>query len=87
MCRQARGMGSGGTLFSSAVDIVETRVKIHLYTPRTKNRLCDADNDELMAVINCHHLRTLLVVRSHEVLTGSPAIQAAGQSTVCQRLV
>jgi hypothetical protein len=33
------------------------------------------------------HLRTPLVVRSHEVLTGGPAIPMAGQSTVCQRLV
>ena len=32
------------------------------------------------------HLHTLLVVRSHEVLTGSPAIQTAGQSTLCQCL-
>jgi hypothetical protein len=33
------------------------------------------------------HLRTPLVVRSHEVLTRGPAIQLAGQSMVCQRLV
>jgi hypothetical protein len=33
------------------------------------------------------HLRTPLVVRSHEVLTGNPAIPMAGQFTVCQRLV
>jgi hypothetical protein len=51
MCHQAKGGGLGGTPFPLAVDIVETRVKIHLYTPRTKNQLCDADNDELMAVI------------------------------------
>jgi hypothetical protein len=33
------------------------------------------------------HLRTPLVVRSHRVLTRGPAIQTAGQSAVCQRLV
>jgi hypothetical protein len=38
-------------VFPPAVDIVEKQAKIHLYRPRTKNWLCDADNDELMAVI------------------------------------
>jgi hypothetical protein len=33
------------------------------------------------------HLHIPLVVRSHWVLTRSPAIQTAGQSTVSQRLV
>jgi hypothetical protein len=33
------------------------------------------------------HLRTPLMVRSHEVLTRCPAIQGVGQSQVYQRLV
>jgi hypothetical protein len=51
MCRQAKGGGSGGNGVPPAVDIIETRVKIRLYTPKTENRLCDAESDELMAMI------------------------------------
>jgi hypothetical protein len=41
-------MGSGGNSVPPAVDIVERRVEIHLYTPKTENRMCDAENDKLM---------------------------------------
>jgi hypothetical protein len=48
--RQKEGVW-GGTLFPPAIDIVERRVKIRLYTLKTENRLLDAENDELMGVI------------------------------------
>jgi hypothetical protein len=38
-------------VFPPAVDMVERLVEIHLYTPKTENRMCDAENDELMQVI------------------------------------